>query len=736
MGDRDDAASADGGCSRAVRVLAALALVAATVGCDLSAGPVTGCPSAGAYVATHPDETVVAGGTYAAWPLFPSYPCAVSGGRDCGLLPSSILDPLLCPGGSAQATCIPALTVVEGPPGSAYGSGSVLWSTGRADEGKTVRFEVETRYPDGCQQLRAAWNVTVLPGPPTPVLHDLVLDREDVRPGESVTVVATFEGGQASWDFGLLESGVPATSPPLLESRTLQFTLEGGIGETSRAARSVTVWRPPVIRGFFSSHAMAIGDTDVTLRWDAYGHSGAAVDPAPTWSQPGTATVHVTATTTYTLSAWTPVGDVATATLTIEHDPDPVIRAFAAAAATLAVGEAPSVVATFEHGVGALLVHQGAGDWNPTDAESLGVIQSGVPFPAPAQRGSDRYLLVVSGTWGRQVSAELAVPVVGPGSFTPVAPVVEARPFGALLVPLPDGRLLLLGGASHAFTSTPSTAEVLDLAAGTAAPWGAPDQVRSAAALEDGRVLVSEQAWWSQDEPRWDWPGSLAVLDLAAGGEPTWVTPADPAVAEQLRSAWLVPLGGDRVLSLGIFPAPSILEVDVQAGSFEPVSALGGLGYLGGPACRLGDGRALLSAGAAIYDPASRTAAPVPFDPPASGPPSLLCLSDGTALRGGEVALPAGGEAVQLHRFDPASGTWSWLQDGPPGLSAAVELADGRVLLLARAEGWLLDLQRGALERAGRLTFPRVGAGVAARLAGGEVVVLGGGVGLPERFTP
>ena len=146
----------------ALLVMLAVAASAGVAACQPEQGPVTDCPAAYTLLGAMPQATAVAGQWYSQHLPFRMYPCVAGSGGGCGL--TSSIDPFCGGGGSVQSYCQPALTILQGPPGATTRpDGSIGWTPGLDAAGQVVHFEVQTVYPSFCDQVKLAWDVTVLP---------------------------------------------------------------------------------------------------------------------------------------------------------------------------------------------------------------------------------------------------------------------------------------------------------------------------------------------------------------------------------------------------------------------------------------------------------------------------------------------------------------------------------------------------------------------------------------------
>ncbi len=718
-----------------------LALLLSACGGAGAREPYDGCPDPVSSSASFAPalQRVQAGFEYKAAVEFPRYPCINTVPDHC--VPVGTVN--VCTWKTVQGSCLPSLTLQEGPQGAWAYSDEVRWSTLRGDAGRSARFQVRANYPEhlSCPAREQAWTVNVDEAPPLPVLFSAALDRDAIRSGETVTVLAEFVG-RGSWgsetsglDFGSLESGVPATSPPLTGDQTLRVVVTNAIGEQveARPRLRVTVWEIPRIESITATPAIVGGPTQVELAWYGSGTGyETVVTPTPVAVAPGRATVLVEATTTFTVTIRNPAGDEDTAQITVTVLPPPSIQTLVAAPARVGVGEAPVLTATFTGGTGVLeVLHCPTGV--DCTAVPLGPVVSGVPFTPPPQRGLDRYRLTVTTSLGSPVSAAVEVPVIGPGSFTLALPLDAPVLPGNGLVALPDGQVVVMGTAGQRYLGnglwlSMDALDVVDVTAGTVRrlPHQYPTGRQWLARLDDGRLVAS--GWTSTWSPAESW-APFYVLDLAAESS-RGILPTGPGGNYPLdyTREGLVPLAGGLALGVDLGA-----RIDLDAATWERASPLSESFSGWAPACRLADGRVLLNGGAALYDPLTHTVGRTAPLAASGRAPVLLCLASGSAVR-------LGGGATEVERYDPATGTWALVGTGPVGVGAAIELGDGRVLLVTPEEGHLLDPSDWTVRKAGRLTIPRDPAR-ARDLAGvllpdGRVVVHGASGRAPEVFTP
>jgi Ca2+-binding RTX toxin-like protein len=282
------------------------------------------------------------------------------------------------------------------------------------------------------------------------------------------------------------------------------------------------------------------------------------------------------------------------------------------------------------------------------------------------------------------------------GFFSPTGPMTVSRT-GAVAAPLPDGRVLVAGGSVNPFINTLPTAEVFNPATNSfsAAGIGSMSVARYGAVavpLSDGRVLVAG-GFNHQDS----YLSSAEVFDPAtnsfsSAGIGSMSTPRDEAMA--------APLPDGRVLVAGGFNGGgSLSSAEVFNPSTNSFSSTG-IGSMfttryGAVAALLPDGRVLVaggfvhdfafpSEGAQVFDPTTNT-----FDEsgigstltPRSGA-AAAPLPDGALVAGG---FNGAGAVSSAEVYDPALdifiragiGSMSVSRDG----AVAAPLPGGRVLV-------------------------------------------------------
>lgn len=253
---------------------------------------------------------------------------------------------------------------------------------------------------------------------------------------------------------------------------------------------------------------------------------------------------------------------------------------------------------------------------------------------------------------------------------------------GAVAAPLPDGRVLVAGGADEDGTRL-SSALIYDPATGTYSPTGSMGSVRlqaAAAPLPDGRVIVVGGLIVS-------YTNTAEIYDPATG---TFSPKGSMSVARWAPAA--APLPDGRVLVAGgtvsSGNSTSAEVYDPATGAFSPTGSMS-TGRWGPIAAPLPNGRVLVAGGqggsiqnsAEIYDPAMGTFSSTG---PMATPRRFFAaatLPDGRVLvTGGE---NGSGYLQSTEAYDPATGSFS--AGGPMGTPrsqmAAAPLPGGRVLV-------------------------------------------------------
>jgi hypothetical protein len=292
---------------------------------------------------------------------------------------------------------------------------------------------------------------------------------------------------------------------------------------------------------------------------------------------------------------------------------------------------------------------------------------------------------LVTAALGAQSASALAT-----GSFSPTGSMTVSRA-GAVATPLPDGRVLVVGGDDG--TNYLKSAEIFDPTTASFSPTGsmtAPRTGAAAAPLLDGRVLVVG----GYDGT--NYLKSAEIFDPITGSfSPTgsMTVPRTGAVAAPLPDGRVLLAGGSYEDGSSVFDLDSAEIFDPATGSFSATDWRMTVPRTGAVAAPLPGGRVLV-AGGGPYDAQSAEI----FDP-ATGFSSTGSMGSG---RSGAVAAPLpDGRVLVANRsaeiFDPTSGSFSPFMvpvtpNGPliVGSEATIEgrtggvaapLPDGRVLL-------------------------------------------------------
>jgi Ca2+-binding RTX toxin-like protein len=282
----------------------------------------------------------------------------------------------------------------------------------------------------------------------------------------------------------------------------------------------------------------------------------------------------------------------------------------------------------------------------------------------------------------------------GPGFFSPTGS-MSVRRASAVAAPLPGGRVLVAGGSNFdgiAHTRLIASAEVFDPATGTFSPAGigslsvARDGA-AAAPLPDGRVLVVGGCCSSPLGGQL--LSSAEVFDAATG---SFTSTGIGSMSGPRFGAVAAPLPDGRVLVAGGSDDNNTLS---SAEIFNPATgtfSAAGIGSMsvprsGAAAAPLPDGRVLVVGGgspsayssAEIFDPATNT-----FSSAGIGSLSVA-RSRAAAASLPDGVLVAGGFWPSAEVFNPATGTFSSAGIGsmcvPRVNAAAAPLPGGRVLV-------------------------------------------------------
>lgn len=233
-----------------------------------------------------------------------------------------------------------------------------------------------------------------------------------------------------------------------------------------------------------------------------------------------------------------------------------------------------------------------------------------------------RVLVTGGGTEGAPgyrstAAAEIFDPATG--TWTPTAPMLSARAFHTATL-LPDGEVLVTGGASIYHGSrgkVASTAEIYDPKSATwrsAARMSVARYHHTAAPLADGRVLVAGGwALTTNSDP------SLATAQIYDPIANTWTATGSMATGRARGRMAALPDGRVLVVA-GVDPAYRVMATaeiwDPSSGRWQLTGRLG-TAVMWPALAVLTDGRVLLAGGALDVAAAHATAASAIFTPPA-----------------------------------------------------------------------------------------------------------------------
>lgn len=320
---------------------------------------------------------------------------------------------------------------------------------------------------------------------------------------------------------------------------------------------------------------------------------------------------------------------------------------------------------------------------------------------------------------GVAMSAEVYDP--GTGEFSPTGSPLERRD-DAATAPLPDGRVLVVGGANNIGPPL-ATAEIYDPQTGTFSPTGEMAVARHlpfAAPLPDGRVLVGGggENGSRPGDPNHGLRDSAEIYDPRTGEfSPTGSLPALRTAAEA------APLADGRVLVAGGSDGEEVVDGDLI---FDPTTE--SFSYTGSlTAHELGQAAVPLAGGgvlffgwseglhAEVFDPTSESFSNVPVDLPKRGYMAFAALPGGKVLMAGgnDSDAPVGiSEAADVLVGPPPGEAQPGGGDGDSGR--------GRSGSSSRPRGESIALRRGSAPRIhprhGPFRLSRAGRAVAASI--------------------
>jgi hypothetical protein len=627
-----------------------------------------------------------------------------------------------------------AWSVQEGGTGGTVTASGLYTAPATAGSFHVVATAVEN------PRKRAIADVKVVP-PPT--IDRFTASQTLVPPGTSVVLQPVFSAGTGSLDQGLgpVTSAQQVTvKPPQTTTYTLSVTNEAG--REVRASVTVSVLVQPRIDRFdFSPGAIAPGGS-AGLMAVFSGGTGQVMPDVGLVTSGQVVQVAPAATTTYTLTVTSDLGQTASASARLVVLPPLAIAAFTASTLSAYPLDAVDLAFAFTGGTGLLLP-----DRIP--------VTSGVGLTVHPRQTTD-YTLQVTDPSGRQVQTTLSVLIRAKGAFVLAGSMGTPRRDHTATI-LADGSVLVAGGVPlESGGPALDLAERYDPAQDRFAPVGAMTARRTrhaATRLLDGRVLLcgGNATWTGEEATPQDTVASVEIFDPASGaftGAGSLLGPRRDHQASLLADGTVLVTGGNP----GSGPQLATAEIyDPVSGTSRPVAPpmaaarqdhlalplASGKVLLAGGLVRLG-ATPLLGLGSAetfTVGPPSRWDATATSLTTGRGRACAVTLADGRILVAGGLG-PASTWLASTEYYDPARQAFD---PGIPLLSALISpsasrLGDGRVLVAGDGLAEVLDPATGISAPVQGPVMPTGQGRTASPLPDGSALVVG--LAGAHRFDP
>ena len=554
-------------------------------------------------------------------------------------------------------------------------------------------FTVRVTDENGCSATGATYNLQIAEAPS---IAAFTATPGTITTGASSTLQGTFTGGT-----GFITSNPPGTSTSIASGGSIgvspttttvyTLTVTNAAGDTEVSTATVTVVLPPTcISVTFSPSSAQIlsgsgyavkpqfADGVATMEYSVTGGPGFTALPGPftsgTFFSGPTIDCANDCTAIFSLTVTNDAGSSCNTLGFLAVFSVPAITSFTATATTVATGTNVGLTPVFSGGAG-------------TITPSVGTVSSGFQTNV-AVSSSRTFTLTVTNQMGTTVSRSVFVNVNG--TLT-AGPQLSVARFGATATRLPNGKVLIAGGATTLGGNGQNTAVIYDPVANTYAATGSLGTARTnhtATLLPNGKVLIAggkDGAGTPLD--------SLELFDLLGNAGAGTFSPvvATMSVTRSDHTATLLPdgkvllAGGGGVSTNADLFTPSTSSIATLTGANGMLSP-----RTGQTATLLPNGKVLLAGGGVVTTELfDWTAATSPFE---FGPTLAFAPSGGTAtLMANGLVLIAGGtaQAGDVQTYDYSDGaTGSLSANGVGGgmgtarqSAAAVLLPDGRVLI-------------------------------------------------------